>query len=146
KYMDGRYLLLEFEKFILFYVYTPNSGCDKDNYRQMWDNSILNFLSGKKEKPIIYSGDLNVCCSKYDIYDELLLNSDIPGLKSYEINNFKKLQLIDIQRYLNPEKQLYTWWNNKTRDKGMRLDYFLLDGRLIKFVKNTNIHKNIYGS
>ena len=36
----GRNILLEFDKFILCHVYTPNSGGDKDIYRNDWDNHI----------------------------------------------------------------------------------------------------------
>ena len=51
-------------------------------------------------------------------------------------------------RYLNPDKQLWTWWDVRSRarerDKGWRLDYFLVNKKLT--IKEGKICKEIYGS
>lgn len=50
----GRYLLLEFENFILLHAYVPNSGakkfCDSDEYRNHWDKIIYKKLKKIKKK------------------------------------------------------------------------------------------------
>ena len=71
--IQGRNLLLEFDKFILANVYVPNTGSDKNTYRRdVWDPAINQFLKDYKmnQKPIIYCGDLNVVSDINDIYNE----------------------------------------------------------------------------
>ena len=57
---------------------------------------------------------------------------------------------IDVYRYYNPDKELYTWWSymGKAREKdiGWRIDYFLVSKSIIKKVKNPMIYTDIMGS
>ena len=149
----GRNILLEFDKFILCHVYTPNSGGDKDSYRKdYWDNHIHNFLKNKSEKPIVYCGDLNIVHTDNDIYDPTPLRiGNTPSTKTYERENFQKfldLGYYDAHRYLFPEQKMWTWWDPRSkarnRDAGWRLDYFLVSDKVI--IKDGIIHKDIYGS
>ena len=148
KLMSGRYLLLEFDNFILFHAYVPNSGLGKDLHRQLWNNIIINFLNNNNlSKPIIYCGDLNVVCDVNDISNEkLLIQGMNPGTKKYERENFnemKKLGFIDIHRHINPNDKLYTWGS---KNSGMRLDYFLISEQLKESVGHSKIYNDVIGS
>tara|TARA_Y100001933_G_scaffold261237_1_gene315354 strand:+ start:628 stop:1416 length:789 start_codon:yes stop_codon:yes gene_type:complete len=149
----GRNILLEFDKFILCHVYTPNSGGNKDSYRKdFWDKNIYEFLKNKNEKPIIYCGDLNIVHTENDIYNPLpLKKGNSPGTKKYERDNFQSfldLGYYDAHRYLFPEQKMWTWWDPRSRarnkDAGWRLDYFLISNKDI--IKDGVIHKDIHGS
>lgn len=67
---EGRIITLEFEKFYMVNVYTPNAKRDLSrlNYRLEWEDEMINYL---KEldlvKPVIFCGDLNVAHSELDL-------------------------------------------------------------------------------
>ncbi len=67
---EGRIITLEYTKFYLMTVYTPNSGGElkRLDYRQQWDRDFLaytNELAAKK--PLVYCGDLNVAHEPIDL-------------------------------------------------------------------------------
>jgi exodeoxyribonuclease-3 len=151
----GRNLLLDFDTFILCYVYVPNSGGGKDIYRkEFWDEAIYNFLKTNynTEKPIIYCGDLNVVADENDIYNPTPLRKGVsPGTKKYEREDFQsllELGYFDSHRLIYPEDKLWTWWDPRSkarlRDDGWRLDYFLISTP--QLLSSAIIHKYIYGS
>lgn len=62
---EGRILTLEFNKFYLVTVYSPNAstGLKRIDYRiNEWDKDLFNFVRNleQKGKPVILGGDLNV--------------------------------------------------------------------------------------
>src|SRR5690625_337682 len=70
KQEEGRILTLEFEKFYLLNVYTPNSKRDltRLDYRLEWEDELFHYLNElDKEKPVIYCGDLNVAHQEIDL-------------------------------------------------------------------------------
>ena len=152
---QGRSILLEFPGFYLVNVYVPNSGTNQDYRKDVWDKVVYKFLSdmkGRKKKPLVYCGDLNVVSGENDIYKpEIIKSGKSPGVKPFERENFKAildLGYTDVLRHLNGSKKLWTWWDMRTRartkDKGWRLDYFLVSRPNI--IKNVGIYKEIYGS
>jgi exodeoxyribonuclease-3 len=58
--------------------------------------------------------------------------------------------LLDIHRILHPEERKYTCWSHRRdrRDanKGVRLDYFLVDERLKEKVSESIIQDQYFGS
>ena len=87
-----------------------------------------------------------------DIYNpEIIERGKSPGVKPFERENFKTILdmgYVDVLRYLNGDKKLWTWWDMRSRarlkDKGWRLDYFLVSRPNI--IKKAGIYKDIYGS
>lgn len=70
---EGRIITLEYPKFYLMTVYTPNSGGElkRLDYRQQWDRDFLaytNELAAKK--PLVYCGDLNVAHEPIDLKND----------------------------------------------------------------------------
>ena len=67
---EGRVITLEFEKFYMVDIYTPNSKRELErlDYRQIWEDEIRKYLLKLNEtKPVIMCGDLNVAHKEIDL-------------------------------------------------------------------------------
>ena len=67
---EGRVITLEFEKFYLVTVYTPNSQSElkRLSYRMEWERDFLAYLLKLQEKkPVVCCGDLNVAHQDIDL-------------------------------------------------------------------------------
>ena len=72
------------------------------------------------------------------------------ALFKLEIRNvFKeliKLGFCDTYRYINQNKQEYTFWDYMAgawqKNRGMRIDHFLITNNLLSDIKSININKN----
>ena len=154
---EGRVITLEFEKYYLVHVYTPNSGqgLNRLEYRvKKWDVEFRKFIKNlNKTKPTILCGDLNVAHKEIDIHNPKgnLKNS---GFTIEERESFDKLlsecNLIDSYRELNKNKVEYSFWTYlhqaRKKNKGWRIDYFLVSKNLLNLVKKSKILTNIMGS
>lgn len=155
---EGRVITLEFDKYYLVHVYTPNSGqsLQRLDYRtKEWDPCFWNFIKKlQQKKPIIVCGDLN--CARYEIdIHSPKTNLNSAGFTIQERNNLNKyidkLKLIDTFRYLNPEtRDAYTYWTYmrqaRKKNKGWRIDYFLISKILLENLKSSKIQYNQLGS
>jgi exodeoxyribonuclease-3 len=147
---EGRVITLEFEKFYLVHVYTPNSGEDLKRLEwrtTVWDREFeKHIINLQKTKPVIVCGDLNVAHNEIDLAKPKT-NTKTAGFTMDERKSFSELlnntKLIDIYRKLYPEKIQYTYWSymRQSREKniGWRIDYFLLDEKLSHQEINTSI-------
>ena len=154
---EGRVITLEYDKFYLVHVYTPNSGeaLARLNYRvNTWDNEFRKFIKKLNlKKPVILCGDLNCANEDIDIHSPKT-NQRSAGFTIEERTSFKKLlkdiNLIDTFRYFNPNKVLYSYWNYRSKarskNKGWRIDYFLASDKIIKKIKKSDILTDIMGS
>ena len=154
---EGRVITLEFDNFYLVHVYTPNSGqaLNRLKYRvNNWDIEFRKYISNlNKNKPTIVCGDLNVAHREIDIHNPKgnLKNS---GFTIEERNSFDKLlkecKLVDTFRYNNKELVKYSFWtymhNARSKNKGWRIDYFLVPEKIINWVKESDILTDIMGS
>ena len=67
---EGRVITLEFERFYMVDIYTPNSKRELERleYRQIWEDEIRKYLLKLNEtKPVIMCGDLNVAHKEIDL-------------------------------------------------------------------------------
>ena len=67
---EGRIITLEFEKYYVLTVYTPNSqdGLKRLDYRMQWEDDFLAYLKKlEQNKPVIFCGDLNVAHKEIDL-------------------------------------------------------------------------------
>lgn len=154
---EGRVITMEFKKYYLIHVYTPNSGqaLARLEWRTtVWDRSFENHIVQlQKIKPVIVCGDLNVAHKEIDLKNPKT-NLRTAGFTVEERNSFDELllktELVDTFRALNPNKIQYSYWSymRKSREKnvGWRIDYFLVGKKIIKKIKNSNILDNILGS
>lgn len=154
---EGRVITLEFKDYYLVHVYTPNSGqgLKRLDYRvNKWDKEFSKYCGNlQKKKPIIICGDLNVANEEIDIANPKG-NKKNSGFTIEERDSFKKmlsdLKLIDTFRNKYPEEVKYSFWtymmNARKRNKGWRIDYFLVSEKLLSKVSESNILTDIMGS
>jgi len=153
---EGRVITLEFEKFYMVNVYTPNSQRELTRlvYRQKWEDDFKNYLKNlDSKKPVIICGDLNVAHKEIDLKNPKT-NRRNAGFTDEEREKMTALLgsgFVDTFRHLYPEKEnCYTWWSYmmKAREKnvGWRIDYFLVSERIKENIKEAKILSEIMGS
>lgn len=153
---EGRIITLEFEKFYLVNVYTPNARRDLSrlDYRLEWEDRIFDYLMEIDEKkPVIYCGDLNVAHEEIDIrnYKSNYGNSGFTKEEREKMTRLLSNGFIDTLRYFHPETEgIYTWWSYmktvRERNIGWRIDYFIVSERLKDMLINSNAQMNVMGS
>ncbi len=153
---EGRVITLEFEKFYLVTVYTPNSKSELErlDYRMVWEDEFRKHLKKlDKNKLVIVCGDLNVAHKEIDLKNPKN-NRRNAGFTDEERNKFTELLesgFIDTFRNFYPDLEgTYSWWSYrfKAREKnaGWRIDYFCTSERLKKDLISAKIHTEILGS
>lgn len=152
---EGRVITLEFEKYFLVNIYTPNSKRELERleYRMKWEDEIREYLTKlNKQKPVIMCGDLNVAHEEIDLKNPKT-NRKNAGFTNEERGKMTQLlnaNFIDTFRYIYPEKVAYTWWSymGKAREKdvGWRIDYFIVSNDIKCKINDAYIYKDIMGS
>ncbi len=153
---EGRLITLEFEKFYMITVYTPNSQDElkRLDYRMEWEDDFLSYLKKLEQmKPVILCGDLNVAHKEIDLKNPKT-NRQNAGFTDEERNKFTALTkagFTDTFRYFYPDLEgAYSWWSYRfhAREKnaGWRIDYFLVSQSLNSNLKDAVIYKDILGS
>ena len=153
---EGRVITLEFEKFYMVNIYTPNSKRELErlDYRQVWEDEIRKYLLNlNKSKPVIMCGDLNVAHKEIDLKNPKT-NRRSAGFTDEEREKMTALLeagFTDSFRYLYPTKEnMYSWWSymRKAREKnvGWRIDYFIVSKDIEKQIKEAKIDTEVYGS
>lgn len=152
---EGRVVTLEFEKFHLVCVYTPNAQEElkRLSYRMEWEDAFRAYLKELDAfKPVILCGDLNVAHQEIDLKNPKT-NRFNPGFSDQERSQFTALMeagFVDTFRYLYPEKIQYSWWSYRmnAREKGVgwRIDYFVISDKLVSELKEATIHDDVFGS
>ena len=137
---------------ILINIYAPNGnpiGTEKYQYKKNWYEIFIKKIKKTliENNNVIIGGDFNIIPEKIDVYDHKKYEDD--ALYKLEIRK-KFSELInlgfqDIYRYLNEEKQEYTFWDYMAgswqKNNGMRIDHFLVSNNLLSNVKNIYIDK-----
>ena len=153
---EGRVVTLEFEKFFLVDVYTPNSqdGLRRLDYRMEWEDAFRDYLlSLDKQKPVLVCGDMNVAHEEIDLKNPKT-NRRNAGFTDEERGKMTQLLgagFIDTFRHFYPDLEgAYSWWSYRfhAREKnvGWRIDYFLASARLASKLQGAAIHTEIFGS
>ena len=155
---EGRVILLEFERFILINMYTPNSQQDLQRlpYRMLWEDEVRAWIKGLESagnKPVVLCGDLNVAHAEIDLKNPRTnrRNAGFTDEERAKMTELLNAGFCDTFRYYNPDKSgAYTWWSymGKAREKniGWRIDYFIVSSAIIDKVSDTAIYSDIYGS
>lgn len=156
---EGRIIICEYENFLLINTYCPNTGTNFEYRVNIWDKIMYRFLrKQKKNKHIIWTGDLNVSINNNDVffsdkksnrYSEEKMkgvgNNAIAGFTKEERENFKKIldnDFVDAFRHIHGMiKNCFTWWNlriktDRQNNLGMRLDYFVVSKEIVDKIKN----------
>lgn len=153
---EGRVITLEYEKYILVTVYTPNSQNElaRLSYRMEWEDAFRDYLKKLEEKkPVVVCGDMNVAHQEIDLKNPKT-NRKNAGFTDEERGKFSQLLesgFIDTFRYFYPDQEgIYSWWSYRfsarAKNAGWRIDYFLASQSLQGNLKNASIHTDIMGS
>jgi exodeoxyribonuclease-3 len=135
----------------LINVYVPNGNpidTEKYIYKKNWLELLIKQIQKIKEdyESVIIGGDFNIIPDEIDVYNHKKYEND--ALFKLEIR--KKLRELinlgfyDIYRYLNNNKQEYTFWDYRggswQKNYGMRIDHFLISINLINRIKSFSIN------
>lgn len=144
---EGRNLRADFDGLSIMSMYLPSGTNDarlehKLEYMDLFQGYI-NTL--KKDIPnLIILGDYNICHQEIDIHNPKM--KGVSGFLPIErewIGNFINSGFIDSFRYLNKDKQQYSWWsyraNSRANNKGWRLDYAMVSLPLQENIKRAVI-------
>lgn len=153
---EGRVITLEFDKFFLVTVYTPNSQDElkRLDYRMTWDDAFRDYMVRLDAvKPVVICGDMNVAHKEIDLKNPKT-NRRNAGFTDEERDKFTLLLdagFTDSFRYFYPDLEgVYSWWSYrfKAREKntGWRIDYFLVSSSVEDKLKGAKIHTEIFGS
>ncbi|MDE6206346.1 MAG: exodeoxyribonuclease III [Muribaculaceae bacterium] len=153
---EGRVVTLEYDKFFLVNVYTPNSQDElaRLDYRMDWEAAFREYLLGlDKRKPVIVCGDMNVAHKEIDLANPKT-NRRNPGFTDEErgcMSQLLEAGFVDTFRELHPEATgAYSWWSYRGRARernvGWRIDYFLVSKSLVPAITEACIHPEIVGS
>lgn len=153
---EGRVITLEFKKFFMVNIYTPNSkrGLERLEYRQVWEDEIRKYLLDlNKIKPVIMCGDLNVAHNEIDLKNPKTnrRNAGFTDEEREKMTQLLESGFTDSFRYLYPDKkEAYSWWSymGRAREKnvGWRIDYFIVSKNIENKIKEAKIHSKIMGS
>ncbi len=153
--MEGRVVTLEFEKFYIVNVYTPNVKRELTRlpYRMKWEDDFLSYLNElKKSKSVIVCGDLNVAHKELDVKNDKA-NRGSAGFTDEERDKFSTLLsngYIDTYRFFHPDTEKFSWFSyfGKARENkvGWRIDYFLVSEDLAPNLVSAQIYDDIDGS
>lgn len=158
---EGRITAVEFGKFILVTVYTPNSQnpeSDRFRYRvREWDVNMRQYIKNLQlDKPVILCGDFNVARFDKDVYKPDEFKNMVAGFMNEERNNIEKLMeethLEDAFHKKHPTaEKAFTFWDQKLpylrrTNRGWRIDYFLTPKKLPFIVRNCNHLQDVKGS
>ena len=153
---EGRLITLEFENFYFVCCYTPNAqdGLKRIDYRMKWEDDLRDYLSSlSANKPVVYTGDLNVAHEEIDLKNPKS-NRGNAGFSDEEREKFSQLLsagFVDSFRYLYPDVEgAYSWWSYRfqarAKNAGWRIDYFVVSDYIKDKIIDSRIHPEIFGS
>jgi len=153
---EGRVITLEFERFYLVTVYTPNSqdGLRRLEYRMDWEDCFREYLCGlDREKCVAVCGDMNVAHEEIDLKnpDTNHMSAGFTDEERGKLDDLLACGFSDSFRSLYPDREgAYSWWSYRTaarsRNAGWRIDYFLLSERMRESLKDAFILDGVLGS
>ncbi len=152
---EGRIITLEYDNFYLVNTYVPNVKRDLSRipYRMEYEDKVRNYYKTLSQtKPVILCGDLNVAHNEIDIKNAKsnIGNAGFTDEERGKFNELLQAGFIDTFRFLNPEKEQYTWWSYmfqaRTRNVGWRIDYFIISKSLQDAIETVDIYDHIEGS
>lgn len=153
---EGRLITLEYSRFYLVNVYTPNAqrGLARLDYRMQWEDDFREYLvSLAGTKPVIVCGDMNVAHQPIDLKNPSAnrKNAGFSDEERAKMSELLESGFVDSFRYLYPDKKdAYSWWSYmggaRDRNVGWRIDYFLTSTALVPLINDAEIFPDVMGS
>jgi exodeoxyribonuclease III len=138
---QARYIEAAVQGVLITSIYLPNGNPQpgpKFNYKLAWFERLIAHAADLMASgaPVVLAGDYNVVPTPQDIYPTRSLD-DNALIQPESRRAFARLLdqgWTDAMRKLHPDGPLWTFWDYKferwQKDKGMRLDHFLLSPNL----------------
>ena len=138
---QARYIEAAVQGVLITSIYLPNGNPQpgpKFNYKLAWFERLIAHTAQLMASgaPVVLAGDYNVVPTPQDIYPTRSLD-DNALIQPESRQAFARLLAqgwTDAMRKLHPDGPLWTFWDYKferwQKDKGMRLDHFLLSPNL----------------
>ena len=153
---EGRVLKIEYEDFILYNIYFPNSGMEAKrlDFKVDFCNALIEQLVELKSqgKNIVVTGDYNIAHNPIDVYNPKNCEGKsgyLPEERAW-LDELEKAGFVDTFRMFDEGENNFTWWSYRTRARernaGWRLDYFYVNEEMKDRVKSAEILNEIYGS
>lgn len=154
--VQSRYIEAIINKMVICCLYLPNGNpypSEKFEYKLEWIKRLKKRANEliKMELPAILIGDFNIIPEEIDVYkpekwiDDALFRKEVR--KSFA--DLQKKGWIDSLRILNPEKQVFTFWDymyhSYDRNAGMRLDHILISPYLASSLENSGVDSSVRG-
>ena len=138
---QARYIEAAVEGILITSIYLPNGNPQpgpKFDYKLAWFERLIAHAAGLMASgaPVVLAGDYNVVPTPQDIYPTRSLdhNALIQPESRHAFARLLTQGWTDAMRKLHPNGPLWTFWDYKferwQKDKGMRLDHFLLSPNL----------------
>eukprot|EP00898_Chlorokybus_atmophyticus_P007197 jgi/Chlat1/7479/Chrsp6S07483 len=155
--MEGRVITAEYDAFYITNVYIPNAGegLKRVDYRvEDWDPAISKYITDlEKNKPVVMAGDLNIAREDIDIHNPKG-NHKTPGFSPRERESARQFlkngERVDTLRAMHPNAVAFTYWsyrfNSRAKNKGWRLDYFIVSKSLADRVHDSFVLPDVMGS
>jgi exodeoxyribonuclease III len=138
---QARYIEAAVQGVLISSIYLPNGNPQpgpKFNYKLAWFERLIAHAAKLMASgaPVVLAGDYNVVPTPQDIYPTRSLDNNAL-IQPESRQAFARLLAqgwTDAMRKLHPDGPLWTFWDYKferwQKDKGMRLDHFLLSPNL----------------
>jgi exodeoxyribonuclease-3 len=153
---EGRIVILEYERFILFNIYFPNGQMDEHrlDYKLRFYDRMLDVMQAKRAggKMVIATGDYNTAHHPIDLANpkENEKTSGFLPIERAWLDKLVEHGWVDTFRLFHPEPQRYSWWSYRAvarpRNVAWRIDYFWVDAEHQNWVKDADIRDDIIGS
>ena len=141
---EGRFLRADFGDVSIVSVYHP-SGTSRDerqDFKMIWLEDFQKYVVElQKSRPnLILCGDYNICHEPIDIHVRSgTQRTVVPSGRTGMDDSLLIAGFTDTFRFLNPDKQEYTWWsyrfNSRSKNKGWRIDYCMVSDNMKPKVK-----------
>ncbi len=131
---EGRNIRVDYDEVSIMSMYLPSgTNSDRLDFKFKYMDEILEYASElRKTIPnLVICGDYNICHEAIDIHNPKMkgVSGFLPEEREW-LSKFIDSGFIDSFRFLNPERQEYSWWsyraNARTNNKGWRLDYCMV--------------------
>ena len=131
---EGRNIRVDYDEVSIMSMYLPSgTNSDRLEFKFNYMDEILEYASElRKTIPnLVICGDYNICHEAIDIHNPKMkgVSGFLPEEREW-LSKFIDSGFIDSFRFLNPERQEYSWWsyraNARANNKGWRLDYCMV--------------------
>lgn len=155
--LEGRTVMLDFDRFVLFNIYFPNGerSPERLQYKLDFYNSFLEYAMELKKqgRSLVICGDVNTAHTEIDLArpKENQKTSGFLPIEREWIDRLLAAGFIDTFRFKHPDaRDKYSWWSYRggarQRNVGWRIDYFFISEDLQSKLVDAFILDQVTGS